>query len=60
MTRLGFGMISIGLFLVALHTTAIVDANYLHRYLASAALLILASIMGAYSITGRDTRNANN
>ena len=51
MTRLGFGMISIGLFLVALHTTAIVDANYLHRYIASAALLILASIMGAYSIT---------
>ena len=60
MTRLGFGMISIGLFLVALHTTSIVDTNYLHRYLASAALLILASMMGAYALTGKDTKNANN
>ena len=51
MTRIFFGIISLGLFLVAAHTTSIVDYNFIHRYLASGALLVMAAMLGAYAVT---------
>jgi hypothetical protein len=51
MTRIFFGIISLSLFLVAAHTTSIVDYNYIHRYLASWALLVMSAILGGYAVT---------